>query len=995
MNEHKLQSDSDGFLIGRPLNPSKNEHAMLARLIDDVRAMRLMMEARKGKAGSDKRAANDADKPEENEGKNPGVRSVASANAQTIATPKLTLKINQSLLARDIASGMVIATPRIDNPERTKQDERFRDAMGRFMSDVKPAKPVLAVDPKAPILSPKAMERLIGFSGTPAKPVAPGSMVKPGSVTGAGSTAAGGRDEKGRFTKDGDSDESGSKMRKLLGDIRDRIAGPDLSGAEEVDPNIKAAQEIAGLAGGAIQGVKSLTGFMGAVASPVFNGVMGMGKAKPGDAPTPWFRRFFGELRSLRREESVFNRAQLRVLKEIEAKPGEGKDGGFWGMLMMFAGPLIAAIGAAVMAGFGLLMKLPGVGLLAKLATGLMPAALLPKRAITQPTMGAGAPTQASGKAVTGTKLNLPGALPGLDAAGKTMGEAKPAGLLARAGSGVGSVLKRVPLLGSLLAAVGAGAGVLASETDDTTTRAEKDKSTGKAIGGGAGSIAGMMAGGAAGAAIGAWAGPVGLAIGGVVGAVAGGFFGEKGGDIVGATVGGWVTEIRAADIPGMISRVWGKTTDTMVTAWAGTTKWFEDKWGSALTVFGGVLDKARGVFDDLSIGVTVLLGKVGIDLPALKQKAASLAEAAAGKVMAAKDAVMTNAVAAKDKTVQGVGAVVDAGKEKAGQVGDALKNTVMARGAGLVGGKLADGWKSAKDYLVGASTKAGVDPGIVAKIAAYESKFDSTAAPKRKDGSLISSAHGFGQFIDSTWTEMLNKHGAKYGVEGAGKLTKTDADKLRGDKGLQASMLAELTKENIERGRANGGKDDDANVYANHNLGASDATKLIKGMEAGLNVREALSQGGVKTDKERARIEAVINGNKSLYGDGTVKASEAYNRMGEVMRRGEVFAQDARATATANATTNATFTPPAIPTPRAVVTAGAIAIPSIPTVAAVMPRIPEMSPAIYSVPTETMTNQKPVTVVVSGGKELVGRDLRSRPLAHIVTGGLSGGGGG
>ncbi len=211
------------------------------------------------------------------------------------------------------------------------------------------------------------------------------------------------------------------------------------------------------------------------------------------------------------------------------------------------------------------------------------------------------------------------------------------------------------------------------------------------------------------------------------------------------------------------------------------------------------------------------------------------------------------------------------------------------------------ENWPDAAPHLVSASQQAGVDPGVVAKIAHFESGFRPHARPVRRDGTRISSAHGYGQFLNGTWTDTLNRHGAKYGIEGAGQLTSAQAAQYRDDKGIQAAMLAEFTRENIEKGRKHGGSDDDANVYAFHNLGDGDAGRLLSGMKRDphMSVRNALLREGAP-QKERDRVEAVIRGNPSLYGDGSVTAGDAYGRMGAVMRRGEHFAAEARAPAPA-----------------------------------------------------------------------------------------------
>lgn len=352
--------------------------------------------------------------------------------------------------------------------------------------------------------------------------------------------------------------------------------------------------------------------------------------------------------------------------------------------------------------------------------------------------------------------------------------------------------------------------------------------------------------------------------------------------------------------------------------------------------------------------------------------------------------------------------------------------------GVKAFGGKVGERWNDAKSYLLGASEKAGVDPGTLAKIANYESSFNPDAAPTTKDGKRLSSAHGYGQFLDSTWTDMINKYGAKYGVEGAGKLTKEQAAKYRGDKEIQAGMLAEFTRENIEKGKKYGGSDEDANVYAFHNLGDGDAKKLLTGMNAGMTVREALLQG-VTSDKGRARVEDVITKNKDLYGDGNRTAAEAYQVMGNRMRKGEAFAADARAALSSgapsgplpNGAANEAAGGPSVPEPamaKADIPASkglggmfskglesALAAVQVPAalgldsaamklpqvVTASLPSIPSMPapPSIpdapqIQVPLSSGESRKSVTVVAPA--QDVGQDLSNRRLAHIVTGGLS-----
>lgn len=210
---------------------------------------------------------------------------------------------------------------------------------------------------------------------------------------------------------------------------------------------------------------------------------------------------------------------------------------------------------------------------------------------------------------------------------------------------------------------------------------------------------------------------------------------------------------------------------------------------------------------------------------------------------------------------------------------------------------RLDNNWKEARSDLVAAARTVGIDPGIVAKIAGFESGFDERARPIARDASrnsvrqfdgvmAISSAHGYGQFLNGTWANMIREYGERHGVVGAAQMSdvQANAPALRNDRSLQAAMLAEFTHDNMERGARLGGPDPDANVYAFHNLGQGDAARFLAAMRsnAGAEVGTVLSP-------------QVIRGNPSLYGDGSRTLAQAYAAMGRHMDRYERFAIDAR----------------------------------------------------------------------------------------------------
>ena len=209
---------------------------------------------------------------------------------------------------------------------------------------------------------------------------------------------------------------------------------------------------------------------------------------------------------------------------------------------------------------------------------------------------------------------------------------------------------------------------------------------------------------------------------------------------------------------------------------------------------------------------------------------------------------------------------------------------------------KMDERWETSRNELVKAAQDAGVDPAIMVKIAGFESGYNPGARPissspsrntqRQFDGVMaISSAHGYGQFLNGTWKDMLDRHGEKYGVANASSMTAAQANspELRNDTRLQAAMLAEFTKANAEKGQKLGGADADANVYAFHNLGDGDATKLLKALR----------------DNPGQRVDAILSdrviaGNPALYGNGSRTVAEAYQSMGKAMDKYDKYAQEA-----------------------------------------------------------------------------------------------------
>ena len=133
----------------------------------------------------------------------------------------------------------------------------------------------------------------------------------------------------------------------------------------------------------------------------------------------------------------------------------------------------------------------------------------------------------------------------------------------------------------------------------------------------------------------------------------------------------------------------------------------------------------------------------------------------------------------------------------------------VMSEGVGGKAAELPDpvgdgSYDAYKDMIREAAKMTGVDEKTLAAMIAIESGFRTRAkAP-------TSTAKGLGQFLDGTWTEVIDKHGRKYGISKAVSQYDPKASVL---------MTAEYIKDNMKRLGKNEYRPVDA--YMAHFLGA------------------------------------------------------------------------------------------------------------------------------------------------------------------------------
>jgi hypothetical protein len=135
----------------------------------------------------------------------------------------------------------------------------------------------------------------------------------------------------------------------------------------------------------------------------------------------------------------------------------------------------------------------------------------------------------------------------------------------------------------------------------------------------------------------------------------------------------------------------------------------------------------------------------------------------------------------------------------------------------------------------------------------------ESAMNPNARAGT--SSATGLFQFIESTWLDMVRRHGARHGLgaqaaslqQGADAATRREILAMRRDPEISARMAAELARENAQTLRAHLGRPPTAGeLYAAHVMGAGGALRLIEAAAQGapdaatLFPREAAANRGL-----------------------------------------------------------------------------------------------------------------------------------------------------
>ncbi len=187
-------------------------------------------------------------------------------------------------------------------------------------------------------------------------------------------------------------------------------------------------------------------------------------------------------------------------------------------------------------------------------------------------------------------------------------------------------------------------------------------------------------------------------------------------------------------------------------------------------------------------------------------------------------------------------------------------------------------------DAVARAAEATGVDFSLLIRTAQRESGLN----PNARAGT--SSATGLFQFIDSTWLDMVRRHGAAHGLgQYAAALQSGRVDSatrqnilaLRNDPEISALMAGELVRENAGALSMRLGRTPSAGeLYAAHVLGADGAARLIAASAQGsdnapaLFPREAAANRGVFFNTNgAARSPAAVLQHLELDASATVQA--------------------------------------------------------------------------------------------------------------------------
>jgi hypothetical protein len=209
------------------------------------------------------------------------------------------------------------------------------------------------------------------------------------------------------------------------------------------------------------------------------------------------------------------------------------------------------------------------------------------------------------------------------------------------------------------------------------------------------------------------------------------------------------------------------------------------------------------------------------------------------------------------------------------------------------------------QDAVHAAIRRAADATGVNFSLLVETARRESALNPNARAGT--STATGLFQFIESTWLDMVRRHGADHGLgaeatalqNGANAQTRRDILALRSDPEISARMAGELARENATTLEARLGRSPNAGeLYAAHVMGPNGAVRLIEAAQQGapnavsLFPREAAANRGLFYANGQPRSAQGLLDRLQLDADAGMGAGEQmqagdrleYGREGEAM---------------------------------------------------------------------------------------------------------------
>ncbi|MCA8887021.1 MAG: transglycosylase SLT domain-containing protein, partial [Hyphomonadaceae bacterium] len=205
------------------------------------------------------------------------------------------------------------------------------------------------------------------------------------------------------------------------------------------------------------------------------------------------------------------------------------------------------------------------------------------------------------------------------------------------------------------------------------------------------------------------------------------------------------------------------------------------------------------------------------------------------------------------------------------------------------------------QDAVHAAIRRAADATGVNFSLLVETARRESALNPNAQAGT--SSATGLFQFVESTWLDMVRRHGAEHGLgaeatalqNGANAETRRNILALRSDPEISARMAGELARENAATLQARLGRAPSAGeLYAAHVMGPNGAVRLIDAAAQGapsavaLFPREAAANRGLFYANGQPRSAQALLDRLQLNADASIGAAQGAQGNGTLAREGE-----------------------------------------------------------------------------------------------------------